>query len=306
LVTVVTVYLFVIMPKGFMPTVDQGFVFGGDEAAQDTSFDEMLRLQTQANQILEKNPSIAYFGSGVGGFAGQNQGFMFAVFKDDPHRPKSTALIGQLGQQFSKIPGLMVFLQVPPLITLGQNEGRSQYSLALQDADLPELYKWAPVLEGALHGIPELQDVYSDLRLGSPRLDVHINRNVALALGVAPDAIANTLYDAYGNRQATKITAASDQYDVILEVLPKYQKNPAALRDLYIRSSQGKMVPLAAVSDLKQTVAPLSVSHIGQLPAVNFQFNVKPGVALSRIRSVLATKERQRHFRVHYAAWEFC
>jgi HAE1 family hydrophobic/amphiphilic exporter-1 len=104
---------------------------------------------------------------------------------------------------------------------------------------------------------------------------------LALALGVTPDVIANTLYDAYGNRRVTTITAASDQYDVVLEVLPQYQRDPAALRDLYIRSSSGKMVPLSAVSDLKQTVAPLTVSHIGQLPAVNFQFDVKPGVALS-------------------------
>jgi HAE1 family hydrophobic/amphiphilic exporter-1 len=291
--TVVTVYMFFIMPKGFMPTVDQGFAFGGDEAAQDTSFDEMVRLQERVNSVLEKNPWISSFGSGVGVMGGQNSGIMFVDLKNDPHRPKVNQLIAQLSMQFAKIPGLMVFLQSPPLITLGQNEGRSQYSLALQDADLDELYKWAPVLEGALHRIPELQDVYSDLRLGSPRLDVHIDRNVALALGVSPDAIANTLYDAYGNRQVAKITAASDQYDVILEVLPKDQKNPAALRDLYIRSSAGKMVPLAAVTDLKQTVAPLSVSHIGQLPAVNFQFNVKPGVALSQATKLVDEAAKQ-------------
>ncbi|HEY3937523.1 MAG TPA: efflux RND transporter permease subunit [Bryobacteraceae bacterium] len=291
--TVVTVYMFFIMPKGFMPTVDQGFAFGGDEAAQDTSFDEMVRLQERVNSVLEKNPWISSFGSGVGVMGGQNSGIMFVDLKNDPHRPKVNQLIAQLSMQFAKIPGLMVFLQSPPLITLGQNEGRSQYSLALQDADLDELYKWAPVLEGALHRIPELQDVYSDLRLSSPRLDVHIDRNVALALGVSPDAIANTLYDAYGNRQVAKITAASDQYDVILEVLPKDQKNPAALRDLYIRSSAGKMVPLAAVTDLKQTVAPLSVSHIGQLPAVNFQFNVKPGVALSQATKLVDEAAKQ-------------
>ena len=281
LLTVAAVYMFVVMPKGFMPSVDQGIAFGGDEAAQDASFDEMVRLQSKVNDVLAKNPWVETFGSGVGGFTGQNQGFAFVALKDDPHRPKINQIVGQLQMQFAKIPGLMVFLQSPPLITLGQNEGRSQYSVALQDADLQELYKWAPVLEAKLHAIPELTNIYSDLRLGSPRLDVHIDRNLALALGVSPDAIANTLYDAYGNRRVTTITAASDQYDVILEVLPQYQRDPAALRDLYIRSSTGKMVPLSAVSDLKQTVAPLSVSHIGQLPAVNFQFDLKPGVALS-------------------------
>jgi HAE1 family hydrophobic/amphiphilic exporter-1 len=287
--TVATVYLFVIMPKGFMPTVDQGFVFGGTEASQDTSFDKMVGLQQQVNKIVAKNPWIESYGSGVGAGpnAGQNSGFMFADFKEDKHRPKVNAIIAQLEQEFMKIPGLMVFLQSPPLITLGQNEGRSQYSVALQDADTAELYKWAPVLEAKLHSIPELKDIYSDLRLSTPRLNVEINRNLALALGVNPDAIANTLYDAYGNRRVTTITAASDQYDVILEVLPQYQRDPGALQNLYIRSATGKMVPLSAVTELKQTVAPLSVNHIGQLPAVNFQFNLQPGVALSRATQLI-------------------
>ena len=284
--TVVTLYLFAAMPKSFMPTVDQGFMFGGTEAAQDTSFDEMLRLQKKVNGIIAKNPWIDRFGSGTP-MEAQNTGFLFAGLKQDKNIPKAGAIIGQLQQQFASIPGLMVFLVQPPLITLGQNEGRAQYSLALQDADVTELYKWAPVLENKLRSIPQLQDIYSDLRLSSPRLDVQIDRNRALALGVTPDAIANTLYDAYGNRKVSTITASSDQYDVLLEVLPDYQRNPAALNRLYIRSSQGKMVPLSAVADVKQTVAPLSVNHIGQLPAVNLQFNTKPGVALSQATSLI-------------------
>ncbi|MGA8026669.1 MAG: efflux RND transporter permease subunit [Bryobacteraceae bacterium] len=293
LLTVATLYLFVIMPKGFMPVVDQGFAEGGDEAAQDTSFDEMVRLQRQVNEVLMKNPWIDTWGSGTGNFVGQNQGFVFVAFKDAKHRPPANAIIGQLEAQFMKIPGLMVFLQVPPLIPLGQNEGRSQYSVALQDADTAELYKWAPVLEAKLHSIPQLNNIFSDLRLASPRLDVQIDRNRALAVGVTPDQIANTLYDAYGNRKVTTIQTSSNEYDVILEVLPQYQRNPAALKDLYIRSAQGKMIPLSAVSDLKQTVAPLGVNHIGQLPAVNFQFDVAPGVALSQATSLIDKAARQ-------------
>ena len=287
--TVLTVYLLVIMPKSFMPTVDQGFFFGGDEASQDTSFDKMVGLQQQVNKVLEKNPWVVTYGAGVGAgpSASQNSGFMFAELKEDKHRPKVNAIIAQLQQELMKIPGLMVFLQSPPLITLGQNEGRSQYSVALQDADTTELYKWAPILEAKLHSIPVLTDIYSDLRLSTPRLNVQINRNLAMSLGVNPDTIANTLYDAYGNRRVTTITAASDQYDVLLEVLPEYQRDPGALQNLYIRSAQGKMVPLSAVTELKQTVAPLSVNHIGQLPAVNFQFNLKPGVALSEATKLI-------------------
>jgi hydrophobe/amphiphile efflux-1 (HAE1) family protein len=291
--TVVTVYMFVLMPKSFMPTVDQGFAFGGAEAAEDTSFDEMTRLMSKVSAVVRNNPWVDFRVAGTGGFAGQNQGFLFLNLKNDKHRPKVNAIIGQLQQQFATIPGLMVFLQAPPLITLGQNEGRSQYSLALQDADTAELYHWAPILEAKLHSIPQLTDIYSDLRLHSPRLDVDIDRNRARALGVTPDAIANTLYDAYGNRRVTTIQTSANQYDVLLEVLPQYQRDPAALRDLYIRSDQGKMVPLSAVAELTPTVAPLSVNHIGQLPAVNFQFNVKPGVALNEATRLIDEAARQ-------------
>jgi len=292
LLTIATLYMFVIMPKGFLPTVDQGFIFGGSEAAQDTSFDEMVRLQKQVTNIMVHNPYVEFTGSGTGGGTGQNGGFIFAKFKSGP-RPSATTLIGQLEQQFAKIPGIMVYLRVPPLLTLGQGEGRSEYSVALQGPDVDELYKWAPKLEAKLRTLPELKDIYSDLRLASPRLEVHIDRNRALAVGVTPDQIANTLYSAYGARKVSTIIAASDQYDVLLQVLPEYQKDPNALSKLYIRSSAGKMVPLSAVTEVSQTVAPLSVNHIGQLPAVNFQFNVKPGVSLDVATKVVSDAAHQ-------------
>ncbi len=285
--TIFTGYLFVIMPKGFLPTVDVGFMFGGTEAAQDTSFDEMVRQQRQVLNIVSKNPWTQIYVGGTGGFTGQNQGFMFVSLKNDPKRPKADAIIGQLQQQFAALPGVMVFLQVPPLLTLGQGEGRSAYSVALQDADTEELYQWAPKMEAKLRSIPELQDIFSDLRLSSPRLNVHIDRNRAFALGVTPDQVANTLYTAYGNRKVSTISAASDQYDVLLEVLPQFQQDPNGLSKLYIRSAGNKMVPLTAVTRFEQTVAPLSVNHIGQLPAVSYQFNLKPGVALSQATKIV-------------------
>ncbi|MGH9619208.1 MAG: efflux RND transporter permease subunit, partial [Bryobacteraceae bacterium] len=281
LLTIATGYLFVVMPKDFMPTVDTGFAFGGSQAAQDTSFHEMERLQEKVNAIVAKNPWVENFGSGAG-MGGQNQGFLFMSFKDSPNRPKASTILAHLEQQFAeKIPGLMVFLKVPPLIQMGQHEGRAQYSLALQDTDVNELYHWAPILKAKLMKLPDIATVYSDLYLDTPRLNVNIHRNRAKALGVSPVDIANTLYDAYGNRKVGTITTSSNQYEVILEVLPKDQRDPAALNDLYIRSDTGKMVPLSAVAAITQTVAPLSVNHIGQLPAVNLQFNLKPGVPLS-------------------------
>ncbi|HEX4807752.1 MAG TPA: efflux RND transporter permease subunit [Bryobacteraceae bacterium] len=284
--TAATIYLFVIMPKGFMPTVDTGFAFGGTEAAQDVSFDQMAVLQKQVSDLIQRNPWVAHVGAGTGGFAQQNQGFMFVMFKDGK-RPPGNAILGQVMMQIMNIPGVVGFLQIPPLITIGQQEGRSQYSVALQDADTAELYRWAPQIEMALRSLPQITDIFSDLRLSSPRVDVVINRDRALALGVTPDAIANTLYDAYGNRRIATINAASNQYDVDMEVLPQDQRDPAALSQLYLRSTNNKMIPLAAVTDFKQNVAPLSVNHIGQLPAVNYQFNLRPGVALSQATTAI-------------------
>ena len=281
LLTVATVALFILMPKGFLPTVDTGMVFGGTEAAQDTSYEEMVRLQKQVLGAVRNNPSVAFYGAGTGGFGDQNTGFLFLRLKEGKRLP-ANALIAQLQQKFADIPGLNVFLRVPPLITLGQFEGRSQYSVALQDAETANLIKWAPVLEAKLRTLPEVADVYSDLRLASPRVNVVIDRDRAQALGVSPDAIANTLYSAYGDRRIATITAATNEYDVILEVLPEDQRDPAALSKLYLRNSANKLIPLSAVTQVQQSVAPLSVNHIGQLPAVNFQFNLKPGVALSQ------------------------
>jgi HAE1 family hydrophobic/amphiphilic exporter-1 len=220
------------------------------------------------------------YGAGTNG--GQNQGFIFIAFKDDPRRPKAQQLLGQLQGEFAQqIPGLGVFLQVPPLLTLGQNESHFQYSMALQDADTDELYRWAPRFTAKIQSLPAIAAVYSNLHLSSPRVNVDIDRDRALELGVTPEQIANTLYDAYGNRRVSTISAPANEYDVILEVPSQSQRDPAALSKLYIRSTNNKLIPLSAVTHLVQGVAPLSVNHIGQLPAVSLEFSAKPGISLS-------------------------
>jgi len=289
--TFATVYMFMVMPKSFLPTVDTGFVQGGTEASEDTSALEMAQLQRQALQVVQKNPWVEDFGGGTAD--SQNAGFMFIHFKEDKKRPHASVLIRQMQAEFAKIPGLNVFLQMPPLLTLGQNESHFQYSVALQDADTAQLYTWAPKLEAKLRSMPDIAAVYSNLHLNSPRLDVDIDRDRALKLGVTPEQIANTLYDAYGNRRVSTIAAAANQYDVILEVTPKYQRNPAALSKLYVRSDAGKMIPLDAVTRLKQEVAPLSVNHIGQLPSVNFEFSTKAGSSLSEATTQLQEAARE-------------
>jgi HAE1 family hydrophobic/amphiphilic exporter-1 len=275
-----TIYLFVVMPKSFMPSVDSGFAQGGTEASEDTSSNEMNNLEQQAMDIVRRNPWVQDYGGGTND-SPQNNGFLFVIFKDDPKRPRESDLLAQLHEQFAAIPSLNVFLQSPPPLTLGQNESRYQYSVALQDADADELYTWSPRLEAKLRSMPTIADVYSDLHLSSPRVNVDIERDRALAVGVTPEQVANTLYDAYGSRRVSTIAATANQYDVILEVPPESQRDPAALSKLYIRSSNGKPVPLSAVTRLKPGVSPLSVNHLGQLPAVNFEFNTKKGISLS-------------------------
>ncbi len=287
LLTGVSLWLFIIMPKGFLPTVDVGFVFGGTEAAEDTSYETMVKLQRQAGDVMGRNKWVNFYVTGTGGFGGQNQGFMFLDLKKDPKRPHAEQVIAEMQKGFAAIPGLTVFLRVPPLITLGQGEGRSQYSVALQDAETATLYRWAPKLEAKLRSLPQLTDVFSDLRLASPRLNVDIDRDRAIALGITPEAVANTLYSAYGSRRVSTIQSSSNEYDVILEVLPEQQRNPDALSKLYLRSTTGKLVPLSVITRVSQGVAPLSVNHIGQLPAVNFQFNLKPGVAINEAMEII-------------------
>ncbi len=278
--TVVTGWLFYVMPKSFVPTVDNGMVFGGTEAAQDTSFEETVKLQEQVLRIVQKNPYVGQFGTGINM---QNTGFLFIHFKSDRKRPHVTQIVAQLQKDFAQIPGFTVFLQPPPMLNLGQNESRYQYSVALQDAETSTLYQWAPKLEAKLRTLPALADVYSDLQLNNPRVNVDIDRDRAFSLGVTPEQIANTLYDAYGNRRVSTISAPANEYDVIMEVLPAFRRDPAGLSKLYVRSNTGKLIPLSAVTREIQGVAPLSVNHIGQLPAVNLQFNAKPGVSLSQV-----------------------
>src|ERR1700728_2831738 len=185
-----------------------------------------------------------------------------------------------LQKQLNRIPGLNVYLRQGDFLSLGQNESRSQYSAALEGPDPDELYRWAPRLKAKLQSLPELVSVSNDLELSAPRVNVDIRRDLAMSLGVDPQSIANTLYDAYGNRRPSTITVASEQHDVILEVLKEDQRDPESLGNLYQRSSTGRLVPLSAVTRLTQTVAPLSVNHVGQFPAVTFQFDLQRGVSL--------------------------
>ena len=282
--TVLTVYLFAAVPKSFMPAVDVPYFHATLEASQDNSFDRMIAYGEEVNKILATIPGMQ---SNLSGVESQNSGWFWVNLIPNKPRPKVKIIIGDLQKQFDKIPGLNVYLRAGEYVDIGQDEGRSQYSAAIESPDAEELYRWAPRLKAKLQSLPELANVSSDLQMSAPRVNVDIRRDLAMSLDIDPEKIANTLYDAYGNRRANTITVASERYDVILEVARQYQRDPAALSDLYIRSNTGRLVPLAAVTTSTQTVAPLSVNHIGQFPAATFDFDLKPGVSLSAATEIV-------------------
>ena len=282
--TALTVYLFIVVPKSLVPTVDVPNFHGTLEASQDNSYDRMVAYGEEVNKILAAVPGMQ---SNISGVESQNYGWFWVNLIPDKPRPNVKAIVADLQKQLNNIPGLNVYLRPGDYVDLGQSEGRSQYSAALESPDSEEMYRWAPRLKAKLQTLRELANVSSDLQLSAPRVNVDIHRDLAMSLDVDPEKIANTLYDAYGNRRASTITVASQSYDVILDVAQQYQRDPAALGDLYITSNTGRLVPLAAVTTLTETVAPLSVNHIGQFPAVTFDFDLQPGVSLSAATEIV-------------------
>jgi HAE1 family hydrophobic/amphiphilic exporter-1 len=219
---------------------------------------------------------------GAGGTsAAGNMGRVFARLKPRGERKLTPEeVIEELRPKFSTIPGMRVYLQNPPLIRIGGQLTKGLYQFTLQGTDTGELYRAAAGFERKVRVLPGLQDVNSDLLINSPQVLVEIDRDKASAMGVTAAQIENALYDAYGQRQVSTIYTPTNEYWVIMELLPQYQLDPAALSLLYVRSAQGQLVPLGAVAKLTPGVGPLTMTHLGQLPSVTISFNLKPGVAL--------------------------
>jgi HAE1 family hydrophobic/amphiphilic exporter-1 len=274
----VTGWLFFTMPTGFIPSQDSGFLFGITLAGQDISFDSMLKHQHAVHEIIKHDPNDEAALSFV---IGGNGGFLFMRLKPRDQRALSAdQVIQELRPKLMSVPGIMAFMQNPPPITIGGQQTQSLYQLTLQGADPQEVYKWVPVLLGKMRGLPGFTDVTSDLQIASPQVTVDIDRDRALTLGLTADQIQNALYTAYGTRQVSTIYTPSNEYAVITEVAPQYQRNPDALSKLYVRSPKGPLVPLSEVVKLNRTVGPLTVTHFGQLPSATISFNLRPGFAL--------------------------
>ena len=284
LVVVATSVMFIKTPKGFLPSDDIGQVFAFTEAAQDVSFAAMMDKQRQVARLVQANPNVATVMSFIGtsGFSQTlNLGRMLIVLKPYGERASPEQIIEELRPQLTAVPGIKVFLQNVPTIRIGGRLTKSLYQYTLQDADLAELHHWAPIIEGQLRALPGLQDVSSDLQISNPKVVVDIDRDKAAALGVTPAQIEDALYSAYGQRQVSTIYTSTNDYWVILEVEPEFQTNPAALAQLHVRSSRGALVPLNAVAHFATGVAPVTINHQGQVPAVTLSFNLAPGVSLS-------------------------
>ncbi|HVG69570.1 MAG TPA: efflux RND transporter permease subunit, partial [Vicinamibacterales bacterium] len=282
----VTVYLFTIVPKGFLPNEDQGRFVVNTEAAEGISFDDMVRHQLQIAEITMAEPGVASVSHNVGlvgnnPAGGVNTGRLFVEMEPREQRAHSVdEVIASLRPKLAQIPGIRAFPVNPPPINLGGGGNRPIYQFTLQDADTAELYRWAPVLEERVRSIPGLLDVNSDLRLNTPQVSVEMDRDKVSALGLSANQVEDALRNAYAQRQVTQIFAPSNQYPVILRVAPEFQSDPSAMSLLHVRSNSGRLIPLESVARLQTTVGPFQVNHFGQLPSVNISFNLAPGVAL--------------------------
>ncbi|PYU14303.1 MAG: acriflavine resistance protein B [Acidobacteria bacterium] len=282
---VATGYLFVKIPKGFLPSEDTGSIFIFTEAAEGISYEAMVQHQRLLADIVSQDKYVDNVMSSVGGgsasVAGNtNQGRIFIRLKPRATRPHVDQVIEELRPKLATVPGVKAYMQNLPPIRIGGQLTKSLYQFTLQSPDTEELYRSATLLEAKWRDVPGLQDVASDLQIKNPQINVVIDRDKASALGVTAQQVEDALYTAYGTRQISTIYAPNNEYRVIMELAPLYQRDPSALSLLYIRSNSGQLVPLNVVAGLTATLGPLSVNHLGQLPAVTLSFNLKPGVSL--------------------------
>ncbi|PKN52767.1 MAG: acriflavine resistance protein B [Deltaproteobacteria bacterium HGW-Deltaproteobacteria-13] len=292
IILVATAFLFYVIPKGFIPSEDRDQISMQTEAAQNISFDAMVTHQLALLDIVQRDPNVARFMCSVasGGSSGTNTGSMFIILKPRSER-KLTAdqVIAQLRPKLASVPGIRSYLTNPPPINIGGRQSRSLYQVTFQGTNTNELFTYAAKIEQQMRRMPDLQDVSTDLQLKNPELHIDIDRDQASIMNITPMQIEDALYSAYGTRQVSTIYTPNNDYQVIMELLPQYQTDPSVLSMLYVRSSKGQLVPLKAITTLREDVGPLSISHSGQLPSVTISFNLKPGVSLGQALNKLKT-----------------
>jgi HAE1 family hydrophobic/amphiphilic exporter-1 len=293
-----SIVAFVYVPKGFFPLEDNGFVFGRAEAAQDISFDAMAAKQKQIADIVRADPAVDRVLYAIGGGRGAlNSGTVFFGLKPRGERDSVFTVIQRLRKSTSQVEGITLFMQPLQNIQLGGRPSKSLYQYTLQGSDLQELYEWSEKLLQSLSADAKFQDVTSDLQLKSLQAQVNVDQAKAASYGLTFDSIRQALYSAYGNSQVATLYMPSNDYAVILEVTPEAQQTPEDIGKLYIRSQspggEGALVPLASVATISRSLAPLSVNHQGQLPAVTLSFNLAPGVSLGEAVDRLNAEQKK-------------
>jgi HAE1 family hydrophobic/amphiphilic exporter-1 len=276
-----TAYLYMVIPKGFLPSEDIDQFNITTEAAEGISFDTMVERQQEVNRILLSDPNVEYVMSQVGMISRtMNQGGMTVRLKPRAERIQVEQVIQELRPKLAVVPGMNVFMRNDPPIRIGGMQSKALYQFTLEGADIKTLYQSAQDFQAKMRALPGLMDVTSDLQIRNPQVNVTIDRDNASALGVTANQVEDALYSAYGQRQVSTIFAPDDQYQVILELEPQYQRDATAIASLYVRSKTGRLVPLDAVSTLTDSYGPLSVNHLGELPATTMSFNLKPGTSI--------------------------
>jgi HAE1 family hydrophobic/amphiphilic exporter-1 len=280
LTLVATVWLFIVIPKGFFPEEDIGQIQVSTESAEDTSFPEMVRLQERAAALFRANANVAAVSSFNGGGGAQNTGRMFITLKPRGERAPMKQVIEGLRRQLREIPGISVFMRPIQNLQLGGRPSKAQYQYILQSVRADELYDWALKLQDRLRGDPLFRDVTSDAQLGNLQAQIRIDRDRANTLGVSIEALRSALFSAFGERQISTIYLPTDSYQVIMEVAADAKQDESALGGIYVRAATGALVPLSSFATVERTVGPSSVNHVGQLQAVTVSFNLAPGAAL--------------------------
>jgi len=281
-----SVWLFIVIPKGFFPQQDTGLITGISEASQDVSFAKMQELQERLGAVVQRDPDVASVAMAIGGTGNAlNTGRMYITLKPrDERRSDAFQIIDRLRPELEKVGGARLFLQAAQDVRLGGRASRTQFQYTLQDSDLKELNAWAPKILDKLKTLPELRDVASDQQSLGTTLTLDINRDSASRFGITPQLIDDTLNDMIGQRQVAQYFTQLNSYHVILEITPELQGTPESLDRIYIKSpTTGQQVPMAAFSRWTTVpVAPLSISHQGQFPAITISFNLAPNVALGQ------------------------
>ena len=289
-----SVYLYVVVPKGFFPQQDTGSLAGTSDGPQDISFPAMRDRQELANKVVLSHPAVAHMVSFTGGFSSINNGFMFIELKPRGERRQTAdQIIAELRPKLAQVPGIQLFLQSVQDVRTGGRPSRTQYQYTLQDASLEELNEWAPRMLEKLKTLPELRDVASDQQTQALQLIVDIDRDTASRLGISAQTVDNTLYDAFGQRQVSTMFTQLNQYRVVLEVKPEFQGGPDALRSVYVPAPDGSQVPLLSFAKFRQAPTSLSVNHQSQFPAVTLSFNLAPGISLGEALQAVRRAEQQ-------------